>query len=505
MLGCAVMRTVIAKGWFLAVIAAAGCARPAPAPAPNVILITVDALRADFLSYAGHPKQTSPTLDAFARQGVVFTHALTSFPGTAPSMPSLMTGLYPSFEGVEAWTRATRHGFNDFEAPAEAESPGLTDNLRMLAEILSDAGYLTIGFHTNPNLSKTANFDQGFAEYFQFQNYLERVRAERSHPLIGNYPPAPVVVRRVLKRLEKGVDHPLFLWVHFMEPHSPYLPPQQYARRFGRTDTGFSDLEINESVYQLLYTQQGSLRAAQDYPSFADRGLERDAFVDHLLGLYEGEIRFLDDQLARLFGELRTRSLWDNSLIVVTADHGEEFLEHGHVAHHELTGLAEELIRIPLVLKPPGGSRRGVVIDDLVRMVDFAPTILDYAGLAPEAARMEGISLMPLIEGRDQQPRSAFYDTIRYNIVRDSRWKYRLEKGDPPVERLYDIVADPMEHNDVAHLHPEIVARMRVQFEEFARHLRDRAPPSGTVSAPSETTADKEELERLEALGYVTD
>ena len=501
------------RSWacFLGLIAAVGCGQPdPPQPPPNVVLITVDALRADFVSYAGHSNPTSPQLDAFAHENVFFTEAVTSFPGTAPSMPSLMTGLHPNFEGVEAWTRATRHGLNEFESAAESELPGLSENVRMLAEILSANGYQTLGFHTNPNLSKTANFDQGFSEYFQFQAYLKKIRAERDHNLIGNYPPAPLVVGRVLKRLEEGFSQPVFLWIHLMEPHSPYLPPEEYARLFGRTDTGFTDLEVNESLYHLLYTQQGSLKAARGLPSPEDRGLDRKAFVDHLLGLYEGEIRFLDGQLHRLFEGLRRQALWENSLVMVTADHGEEFLDHGHVAHHLYTGLAEELIRIPLALKTPSGEPSGVVIDDLVRMVDFSPTVLDYAGLAAEAGHMEGVSLRPLIEGRGVQPLTAFYSTIPYNIVRDGRWKYRLEKhpaeGGSPRERLYDIVADPNEENDVAESHPEIVGRMRLQFQDFVLGLAFRAPSiDGDQSATGKDGIDREEAERLEALGYIAD
>jgi arylsulfatase A-like enzyme len=504
------MREGFAKISVLALIAAAGCGHSEPPqPAPNVVVITIDALRADFVSFAGHPNLTSPRLDAFARDSVVFSQAVTSFPGTAPSMPSLMTGLHPTFEGVDAWTRTTRHGFNDFESPMESERPGLSDNVKMLAEILSDAGYQTLGFHTNPNLSRTANFDQGFHEYFQFEPYLRRVREERTHPLIGNYPPAPVVMSRVLKRLAKGLERPVFLWIHLMEPHSPYLPPEKFARRFDRTDTGFSDIEINESLYHLLYTQQGSLRAAKGYPSPEERGLDREDFVDHLLGLYEGEIRYLDVHLGRLFEGLKHLSLWENTLVLVTADHGEEFLDHGHVAHHEYTGLAEELIRIPLVIKPPDGQPRGARIDELVRMVDFAPTILDYAKLSSDADHMEGRSLRPLIEGSHLPSQPAFFSTLRYNIVRDARWKYRLEKESPENgpgrELLFDIVDDPMEEHDVAHLNPAIVKQMREQYRQFARDLAGRASEQGTPPSSESGPVDREELERLEALGYVTD
>lgn len=494
--------------WFFGLVLAFGCARPAAIQTPpNIVLITIDALRADFVSYAGHPNQTTPVLDSFAGRGVVFTGALTSYPGTAPSMASLMTGLFPSFENVDEWTRATRHGFNEFETSEETGNPGLSDNVRMLAEILGEHGYRTMGFNTNPNLSKSANFHQGFNDFFQFLPYLEKVRAERAHGLIGNYPPAPVVVGKVLKRLEREYEEPVFLWIHLMEPHSPYLPPEEYARLFERIDTGYSDLEINESLYHLLYTQRGALKAAQRYPSPDARGLDRDAFVDHLLGLYEGEIRFLDDQLHRLFEGLQERGLWDNGLVVVTADHGEEFLDHGLVTHHELTGLFEELIRIPLVFKPPGGLAPGVIVDDLVRMVDIAPTILDYAGLGAEAEGMDGVSLRPFAEGRELPPQTAFFSTIHFNIVRDGRWKYRLAKNASedrlPAESLYDLVADPMEEDDVAELHPERVVRMRRQFEVFAETLARRSPPPDALPISPQEEIDQQELERLEALGYI--
>jgi len=476
-------------------------------PPPNVVLITVDALRADYLSYADHPRPTSPHLDALAGDSIVFTHAMTSFPGTAPAMPSLMTGLSPSFEGVDVWTRTSRHGFNDWESEGERERPGISDNLRMLAEILQEKGYTTIGFNTNPNISKSTNFHQGFQEYEQFLPYLDRVRSARSHPLAGTYPPAKVVVNTVLRRLRKGLDQPAFIWVHLMDTHSPYFPPERYAQMFRRGDTKCTDLEINESVYHLLYIQEGSLGAAHRYLSPEARGLSRAEFLDHLTGLYEAEIRYFDDQLARLFDALRADSMWDNTLVLVTSDHGEEFLDHGHVVHHDLTGLAEELIRIPAILKPPGWKPRVRTIHELVRMIDFAPTILDYAGLRAEGAHMDGISLRPLIDGRETAPLTAYFSTINFGIARDSHWKYRLVKrpmdDGPTRELLFDIVADPLETHDVFEVHPEVANEMRARYQAFIQSLATRAVPAAVGPGNTHDEIDTEEQERLEALGYV--
>lgn len=486
-----------------------GCSRPDTAAPPNVVLVTIDALRADALSYAGYPLKTSPNLDRLAAESVVFSQALTTFPGTAPSMASLMTGLFPSFESVNAWTRPTRHGFNEFESPGERELSGLSDNVRMLAEILGETGYTTLGFTTNPNLSIGDNFDQGFEEYEQFLPFLRRARKDREHPLIGSYPDAKVVLGAVRRYLERDFEEPVFMWIHLMEPHSPYLPPEKFARRFSGRDTGFSDLEINESYYHLVYTVQGNLGAAARYPSPEERGVPPGKFVGHLRALYDAEVRYCDAQLRRLFKLLREHSLWDDTLLIITADHGEEFFEHGHVGHHVESGLTEELLRIPAIIRPPGGQRPGKSIDNLVRLVDFAPTILDYAGLENEIEGMDGVSLRPLIEGRSMAPLTAYFSTIDYGLVRDERWKYRLIKtasaNGEAREQLFDIVADPLESSDLAQLHPEIVERMREQYRDFAFRLSQRRPPDGGHVRSRSPVIDSETRERLEALGYTSD
>ena len=260
-------------------------------------------------------------------------------------------------------------------------------------------------------------------------------------------------------------------------------------------------------MYHLLYRQQGSLNAAERYPSPDSRGLSQEAFLNRLRGLYEAEIRYCDHQLGRFFDALWADSMWDDTLVLVTADHGEEFLDHGYVAHHVITGLAEELIHIPAVLKPPGWKARGKTIGELVRMVDFAPTILDYTGLSAKGASMDGVSLRPLIEGRKMAPLTAFFSTIPFGVVRDARWKYRYvkspEDGGQPRELLFDISSDPLENYDVAALHPGVVADMRARYSEFVNSLASRAPAVPVSPGSAAGDMDFEEKERLEALGYV--
>ena len=493
---------------LLAALLFSGCGRePENATPPNIVLVTIDALRADYLSSAGHHHKTTPYLDRLAKNGVLFSQAITSFPGTPPTMPSLMTGLFPNFEGIERWTTATKDGFSDLRSPRESRGPEISDNLRMLAEILGEHGYTNLGFNTNLNLSRNHNFHQGFDEYIQFDHYRERMRKTRSHRLEGVYPPADLVTRRVLDRVTEVGTVPLIIWIHYMEPHSPYLPPQKFARRFPRNYTDLDDLEINEAVYDLRFTKRGTPDATRKLDSPEAMGLDREAFTDHVKGLYEGEIRFCDAQIKRLFSGLESIIDWSNTLVVVTSDHGEEFLEHGYVLHNQWGGLPEELLRVPLIVRLPGSRPERNRVDDLVRIVDIAPTILDFAGLSEEAAGMDGESLRPLIQGRESAPRVAYLSTIKYGIVRTERWKYRLTKaveGDnPPREDLFEITVDPMETTDVAADHPEVLSSLRALWTDFARHLEGRSPSRPSPAAAPEPEIDSDTVEELEALGYI--
>jgi arylsulfatase len=499
--------------WLAAVLAAlAGCSPfETQADPPNVVLITIDALRADAVSWAGYAHRTTPNLDRLAEDSAVFTLAFTSFPGTTASMPSLMTGLFPNFEEVERWDRFSYHGFNEYEEASANNPPGLSNRLTMLAEVLSERGYRTAGFNTNPNLGVASNFNQGFDVYEQFGPYLKSARENRSHRLRAAYPPADVVMKKVLPAIDDLQGSPFFLWIHLMEPHSPYLPPPTFARRSPRVFTDRSDLEINEVVYRRLYAQRGKMGMASQFASRLDLGLTQAAYLEHLLGLYEGEILFCDDTLGRMIGRMDVLGLMDETLFIVTADHGEEFYDHGFVMHHFESALAEELIRVPLLIRPPGGIGKGPRVDRLVRMVDLAPTILDYLDLEETGAGMEGVSLRPLIDGGRIEELAAFFSTIEFGIVRTERWKYRLEKhpekSDQPVERLFDIVNDPMESVDVAADHPDVLSELRSAWSDFSENLRNRRPQDVETPGPDRQDGDLDEAtrEQLEALGYLDD
>jgi arylsulfatase A-like enzyme len=492
----------------VAVVAAAasGCspqASPSIPPRPDIVLITVDALRADALSCAGNPQVETPHLDRLAADGVMFSQAISSFVGTTAAMPSLMTGRFPSFEDVSEWNEATFNGFCHLNSPGEAA--GLTANVETLAEILGSQGYLCAGFNTNPNLAPRSRFNQGFDHYHGFGAYLAERNQNRRHPLVGQYPPADVVVDTVLEWLAHAPPEPIFVWFHLMDPHSPYLPPAPFDRLPHRSYTPATDLQINEALYKIVVAQYGppprSLQPAlESLPGSPAESLE------HLMALYEGEVRFADRELGRLFAGLRRLDRWQHAMVIVTADHGEEFFEHGHAIHHLLEPALEELIRIPLLVRLPAASPGGRRVDSLVRMVDIAPTVLDYVDGAVAPRAMDGTSLRPLIEGRTMPELTAFISAIDFGVARGERWKYRLVKAPfethLPGESLFDIQADPLEARDVAAEHPQALAEMRRRYQDFVSHLRQRgAPPSATPITPSEV--DPEVQQRLEALGYL--
>jgi len=450
---------------------------------------------------------------------------MTSFQGTTPSMPSLMSGRFPSFLGVKVWTRTTNNGFSDLRSPGEP--PGVPRNLEMLAERLRARGYVTAGFSTNPHLARRLRFDQGFLHYDEFEQYLYEVGQARTHDLEDFYPPAEIVVDHVLQWLDSRAGDaaapsfgqsggaPLFLWVHFMDVHSPYLPPPPYSRMFRAQEPGAAgpytdatDLEINEVLYNLLSEQVGHVRG-DDFAHLEDLGLDRASFGAHLRALYDGSIRYVDAELGRLLRGLEARELRKDSIVIVTSDHGEEFFEHGHVIHHRLTAAAEELLRIPLLIAVPREVAAAMVhrTEALVRMVYITPTVLDLIGFpAADWKTLDGVSLRALLEGRAAPPRTAFVNYIDFGVARSERWKYRRTPGptpgSAPREQLFAIGSDPLELRDVSREHAEALVRMRSKYAAFEARLQARR--ENAASSPVRREAlDPELRRRLEALGYV--
>ena len=447
----------IASGLAVAAIAAFGVwLRPPALPQPrHVILISLDTLRADHLSLYGYQRDTSSRLDLFAQRAFVFEHALAPAPNTPPSQMSLMTSLYPEQHGF--FGRGTR----------------LADGHRMLSEILRDAGYQTAGFVDGGFLSRDFGFDRGF-DHFEDER--------------GGF-------ARILPAAEKWIrahrERPFFVFLHTYDIHTPYRPPRGYKGRF------------HDVPYEGSFDPSSKNMKAV---AFQGRKLS-DADLDHVVARYDEGIRYTDEMLGGFLDFLESSLLLDDTLVVVTSDHGEEFGEHGGFLHWQI--YYQPNLRVPLVVHVPGAARSGIRIEERVESIDVLPTILDLLGLpAHEAA--EGRSLAALMRG-DREPPWRWLgsggpdpgpalgwppnpDGVALRSVVEDRHQLVLGTG-RVAPRLYDLDADPMATRDVADERPRVVERLLESWE----NRRPRV--AATKGAPVEI--DDTTRERLEELGYL--
>jgi len=445
--------------------------RPAdPRPRPNVILLVVDTLRADRLSAYGHPRRNSPHLDRLARQGLLFSQARAPASWTIPSTAALLTGCYPVGPRVDLGA-----------APAVAPS-SVT-----LAEQLSGEGYATGGFSANFVLDGFRGFARGFDTWYAapFQDFHRTARQ---------------LNRRALDWVETVGDRPFFLYLHYMDPHAPYDAPTVTNPR-GRGARPF-DIRRGHcwedgSIIPLV-TGWEKLEKPGDFRRF-----------EHF---YHQEVSYVDRSLGHLLASLRARGLLEGALVMVTADHGEELADHGHWSHGY--SLYEEVLRVPLVLAGSGlGERAGTVEQTPVSLVDAAPTLAVMAGLDAAPAPRDGENLLEALPGRTffassavcgLPPRYSVFDG-RYAYIRfmhgvgddppeESRGARYLRLFHPPAEALYDLLADPLERDNLADRLPGEVSRLsRILEAQYPQVAEDPGLP----------TAEGTDLERLRLLGYI--
>jgi arylsulfatase A-like enzyme len=453
-----------------AVLTTPGCGRRATPRArdqrPNVVVIVVDALRADRLECYGYQRQTSPNLDALAQEGVLFTDAMAQASETALSVPTLLSGRRPREHGV-LWVQ---------RGDKVWAGPGL--RLPTLATILKEHGYVTAAVSGNPLIGAAIGVERGFDSFDQRPGriYVWLHASEQdintcAYEWLDQYRP------------EAG---PLFLYLHYIDPHNLYRPPPAFCV-FGRPGYTARDDIINREMNDVLdpYTQSAVTDAM-----LAERGLTR-ADAERLSDLYDGEVLSADHYVGELLERLKRDGLYDNSIIVVTADHGEAFLDHDGLEHGG--SLYQELIRVPLIIKAPA-VRGGQEIDDLVEIVDVAPTILAALGIETDA-NMSGHSFYePLARGGGigDNIGMAELPAKKMHAIRLGRLKL-IES--PQTVELYDLAQDPGETRNLAVARPDQV----VQLRDMLRELLEKHPPAEEGTEP----ASRREIEALKALGYL--
>jgi arylsulfatase A-like enzyme len=442
----------------------------------DIVLVTVDSLRADHVGCYGYGRDTTPEMDELAADGRKFTNAFAHACSTRPSFPSILTSTY-----------ALMHG--GFER--------LSRERTTLAEALKDGGYHTAGFHSNLYLSADFGYDRGFDRFYDSKSdpsLLSRVRqAFKTHlddsgifysllqsafnaterhagVEIGSaYVSANDLTDLALEWAEKVDTGPRFLWVHYMDVHHPYLPPDHYQRRFR-----------SEPV-----DDERAIRLRRKMLEDPDRVTNEE--LETILDLYDAEIAFVDAEVARLIERLR--EMWGaDPVVAFTADHGEEFLDHGRFSH--AATFYDEVLHVPLIIND---NETSGTVSNLLGLLDLAPTLVDYADVPnPGAFLGRSVAQNDNYDRKHVIAEWADYEEMdRRYCLRTPEWKYvRMEDE---AERLFNLKTDPEETSNIVEEEPKKLSDFRKVIDEHTGRVDSR-----TIDAEM----DDDIRQRLRDLGY---
>jgi arylsulfatase A-like enzyme len=434
-----------------------GCAREAGPP--NLLLITLDTTRRDHCSVYGYERETTPNLERVAAEGVRFALAYAPSSTTAPSHATLFTSLHPITH------RVLRNG------------RVLLPLHETLAERVRERGWVTAGFVSSFVLAERFGYAQGFEtwddDFDPATATTNRKAWQVGDDVVAVDRRGDATTERVLAWLEKDGDEsrPFFLFVHYFDPHAPYVPPSELASRFPPADG-----------------PSPGLRAQ--------------------VARYDAEIAFADQQVGRLLAALDRLGLAADTLVAITADHGEGLMQHGLMGHG--AQLYEEQVRVPLLLRWPGHLPAGRVIEDAVSLIDLAPTLLELAGVPSADGNMQGRSLASLLAGSasldPERPIFLYRREFEPGQVEGRRVageKYGVRLGDfklvlGPEEgtrELFDVLHDPREREELAAAEPARAAELEKRIADWLAESKREMTAPDAVS--------EEDLERLRALGYV--
>lgn len=430
----------IAAGCLIAAPLAHGCRRaeqPGPARPPNLVLMTIDTQRADHLGAYGYPRKTSPAFDRLAAAGTLFDQAIVQWPKTNPSMASMLSSTYCITNGVR-----------QYGAPID---PRLTT----LPVIMNEAGYFCASFVANAHLGRFFNFDRGFDEVYEL--WSER---EHAHPLslnkVGTFD-NDQIADLVTAWLAKNKNRTFFLWIHLLDPHGPYEPPADLKAPF-----------VMDSIHQ---TQDVPVNPGK-VPNYQRRN--GPVTLADYVARYDGEVRYSDIVLRRVTAKLNAHGLIDNTLLVVSADHGESLGEHDYYFDHGLY-LYQPSVHVPLLFHWPGRIPAGKRIETPVAMIDLLPTLLELLGIdsALYEAEFQGQSFASAFRGEGPDKRPIFTEgQSGQTSIRLGKWKLIDDpRPDPKTGnvrlQLYDLDIDPGETGNLSERFPEIRERLHAQLRQW--------------------------------------
>jgi len=466
-----------------------------PKDKPNIILISLDTLRADHLGCYGYRRDTSPNLDTIAQDAVLFINAYSHSPTTLPSHMSMLTSLYPINHGICAVS--LRSGLKSAQE--------LDPSISTLSELLRKAKYFTTAFTGGGQVSSYFGFSRGF-DYYQEDFSLDSDEAER-------------LFNKAASWINDHRDKKFFLFLHTYQIHNPYNPPHPYNEIYLNKKAQWKEADIIKILAERGLGEYGQLTEEER---------------ENLVSLYDGEIKYTDEFfIKRLTTELKRLELYDQTMIIITSDHGEEFYEHKGWEHGH--SIYNELIKVPLIIKFPHSKHRGSNVQNVVRTVDIFPTILNIAGVKNKANNYDGKSLLSVLDGKEKKGRTStgyLFDspitdipdkTIKYTLSKicviidnnktiiNEDYPSSQEQLDNefarktlppfPLEKieLYDLKKDSLEKNNIATQERRTIRQLWKSISTYYH----KAKKIEQISAPVKAALDKQLEEKLESLGYI--
>lgn len=420
----------------------------------NIVLITIDALRADHLSCYGYKRQTTPNIDKLAKEGVLFLQAVAPSTDTFHSMPVMMTSTYSHYYNVEQW----------FDALINPSAP-------TLAEILRDRGYRTALFSDGAPFYMIKGADRGFETY--------AVREAFSADKLTN---------NIIKWLELNKREHFFLWIHYFDPHAPYQPPKPFDTLYVGDSLTAEDKQLPIDSGNDMFTSRSLIPHI-----VAEGGITS---VNHYIAKYDGEIRFVDEQIGLLQHKLKGMGLDKDTVMIITADHGESLGEHDIYFQHGGVPY-DSLLLVPLIFKCDNLIPEGIKIGQQVSSADIFPTILDILNIKYHND-IRGESFLDLMQGKTGNHTNRAFSNSQSPIYSMRAKKWKLISLDNSREYyLFDLENDKTELNNIKDVRKE-------EFNIFSKELNEWIEKNKSMVYPeNKSSLDKEALEKLKSLGYL--
>lgn len=455
---------------------------------PNILFIIIDAARADRFSCYGHSNRTTPNIDQMAAEGVVYENAISAAGWTLPSHTSMFTGTYISKHGVNNENHVYNHKYI------------------LMPEVLKRAGYKTVGFCTNDWISDATGLTRGFSEFYDF-HYPKLIHKARrflnSLRINGKDSWAYAINKNVKKWLKKNTgDTPFFMFLHYGELHLPYQVPPPFNSQFLPKGMSYAEAQRVNQDPKAFYAGVAEM-SEQDF--------------EISKALYDGALAYVDQRVFELYQYLKKLGQLDNTLIIISSDHGESLGDHGHFDHYYV--LYEGLLKVPFIIRYPEKFPAGTRYQKPVQTLDLLPTLKEMLELRdPELNEMQGIPLPPFDSPEKQRE---FTISERYkdlkglkksypdrDLSRLVQWeldrktairteKYKLIASENYESELYDLESDPQENANLISDKPEVAENLQKKIEEWRRSF------TASNETGKEAEFDDAVRKRLESLGYL--